>query len=80
LDPAWRREVVNTSVRALLSVAVTGREEGFNGNRNQQNSLSTMEHGKEEIGAEIRRRNKFQRLSSVASIWYNCYTHAVSLR
>ena len=53
LDLAWRREVVKTSVRALLSVAVTGREEGFNGNRNQQNSLSTMEHGKVEIGAEI---------------------------
>ena len=30
---------------------VTSREEGFNGNRNQQNSLSTMEHGKVEIGA-----------------------------
>ena len=26
---------------------------GFNGNRNQQNSLSTMEPGKVEIGAEI---------------------------
>ena len=26
---------------------------GVNGNRNQQNSLSTMEHGKVEIGAEI---------------------------
>ena len=32
---------------------VTSREEGFNGNRNQQNSLSTMEHGKVEVGAEI---------------------------
>jgi hypothetical protein len=50
---AWRREVLKTSVRALRSVAVTGREEGFNGNQNQQNSLSTMEHGKVEIGAEI---------------------------
>ena len=58
--------MVKTSVRALLSVAVTGREQGLNGNRNQRNSLSTMEHGKVEIGAEIRRRNKFQRLSSVA--------------
>jgi hypothetical protein len=28
LDLAWRREVVKTSVRALLSVAVTGREQG----------------------------------------------------
>jgi hypothetical protein len=53
LDLAWRREVLKTSVRALLSVAVTGRTEGFNGNRNQQNSLSTMEPGKGEIGAEI---------------------------
>jgi hypothetical protein len=53
LDLAWRREVLKTSVRALLSVAVTGREEGFNGNRNQQNSLSTMEPGKVEIGADI---------------------------
>jgi hypothetical protein len=44
--------VVKTSVRALFSVAVTGRE-GVNGNRNQRNSLSTMEHGKVEIGAEI---------------------------
>jgi hypothetical protein len=34
-------------------VSVTGREEGFNGNRNQRNSLSTIEHGKAEIGAEI---------------------------
>jgi hypothetical protein len=50
---AWRREVLKTSVRALRSVAVTGREEGFNGNRNQQSSLSTMEPGKVEIGAEI---------------------------
>jgi hypothetical protein len=32
---------------------VTGREQGFNGNRNQQNSLSTVEHGKVKIGAEI---------------------------
>jgi hypothetical protein len=46
------KEVVNTCVRQLLSVAVTGRE-GFHGNRNQQNSLSTMEPGKVEIGAEI---------------------------
>ena len=50
MDLAGRREVVKTSVRALLSVAVTGREEGFNGNRNQPNSLSTMEHGKVEMG------------------------------
>jgi hypothetical protein len=35
---------------------VTGREEGVNGNRNQQNSLSMMEPGKVEIGAEIRVR------------------------
>jgi hypothetical protein len=48
-----RREVLKTSVRALLSVAVPSREERFNGNRNQQNSLSPMEHGKVEIGAEI---------------------------
>jgi hypothetical protein len=52
LDLAWRREVLKTSVWALLSVAVTGRE-GVNGNRNQRNSLSTIEHGKAEIGAEI---------------------------
>jgi hypothetical protein len=39
---AWRREVLKTSVRVLRSVAVTGRE-GVNGNRNQRNSLSTME-------------------------------------
>jgi hypothetical protein len=32
---------------------VTGREEGFNGNRNQPNFLSTMEHSKVEIGAKI---------------------------
>jgi hypothetical protein len=31
---ARRREVVKTSVQALLSVAVTGKE-GVNGNRNQ---------------------------------------------
>jgi hypothetical protein len=42
---AWRREAVKTSVRALL-------EEGFNGNHNQPKSLSTMEPGKVEIGAE----------------------------
>jgi len=28
LDLAWRREVVKPSVRALLSLAVTGREQG----------------------------------------------------
>jgi hypothetical protein len=33
-------------------VAVTGRGE-FNGNRNQPNYLSTIEHGKVETGAEI---------------------------
>jgi len=32
---------------------LTGRKEGFSGNRNQQNYLSTMERGKVEIGAEI---------------------------
>jgi len=32
---------------------VTGREEELNGNRNQQNDLSTMEPGKVEIGTEI---------------------------
>ena len=31
----------------------TRRKVGFNGNRNQQNYLSTMERGKVEIGAEI---------------------------
>jgi hypothetical protein len=51
---AWRREVVKISIRAPLSPwLVTGRKEGFSGNRNQQNYLSTMEHGKVEIGAEI---------------------------
>ena len=44
--------MVKTCVRALLSVAVTGRER-VNGNRNQRNSLSTMEPVKVEIGAEI---------------------------
>ena len=29
LDLAWRKEVVKASVRPLLSVAVTGREEGL---------------------------------------------------
>jgi hypothetical protein len=52
LDLAWRTEVLKTSAWALLSVAVTGRK-GFNGNRNQPNSLSAMERGKGEIGAEI---------------------------
>jgi hypothetical protein len=33
-------------------VVVTGRGE-FNGNRNQPNYLSTIEHGKVETGAEI---------------------------
>ena len=45
--------MLKTSVRALLSVACYRREKGVNGNRNQQNSLSTMEPGKVEIGAEI---------------------------
>jgi hypothetical protein len=49
LDLAWRREVLKTSVWVLLSMAVTGRE-GFNGNRNQQNYRSTMEHGKVKLG------------------------------
>jgi hypothetical protein len=53
LDLAWRREVVKTtSFRALLSVTGTGKE-GFNGNWNQQNSASTIEREKVEIGAEI---------------------------
>jgi hypothetical protein len=39
LDHGRRREGVKTSIRATLSMAVTGREEGVNGNRNQQNSL-----------------------------------------
>jgi hypothetical protein len=37
---------------ALASLGTTSRK-GFNGNRNQQNSLSTMEPGKVETGAEI---------------------------
>ena len=53
LDLALRREVVKTSVRALLYVACYRQGTRFNGNRNQRNSLSTMEHGKVEIGAEI---------------------------
>ena len=44
--------MLKTSVRILRSVAVTGRGE-FNGNRNQPNYLSTIKHGKVEIGAEI---------------------------
>ena len=50
LDLAWRREVLKTSVRALLSVACYRQGRGFNGNRNQPNSLSTMEHDKVKIG------------------------------
>jgi len=53
LDLAWRREVVKPSVRALLSLALTGREKGLTENGISRNSLSTMEHGKVEIGAEI---------------------------
>jgi hypothetical protein len=54
LDLAWRREVLETSVSGRCAPwLVTGREEGFNGNRNQQNYLSTMEPGKVEVGAEI---------------------------
>jgi hypothetical protein len=52
LDLVWRREVLKTSVRALLSVSVTGRE-GFNGNRNQPNNLSAVERGRVEIEAKI---------------------------
>jgi hypothetical protein len=44
--------VVKTNVWALISVSVTSKE-GFNGDQNQRNHLSTMEHGKVEIGAEI---------------------------
>jgi hypothetical protein len=39
LDLAWRREVVKTSVRALLSVTVTGRE-GVNGTIGISRTLS----------------------------------------
>jgi hypothetical protein len=53
LGIAKRRELVRPCVRVLLSVASYRQGRGFNGNRNQQNSLSTMEHGKVEIGAEI---------------------------
>ena len=62
--------MLKTSVRALLSVAVTGREEGFNGNRNQPNYLSTMEHGKVEIGAEI-----LLRICSTASVLADACRH-----
>jgi hypothetical protein len=48
----WKKES-ETSVWALLSVVCYRRKERFNGNRNQPNSLSPMEHGKVEIGAEI---------------------------
>jgi hypothetical protein len=44
LDLAWRRKVVKTSVRAPLSLAVTGREKGLMEIGISQNSLSTMEH------------------------------------
>jgi len=50
LDLAWRREVVTPSARALLSLAVTGREEGLTEIGISQNSLCTMEHGRVEIG------------------------------
>jgi hypothetical protein len=53
VDPAWRRELLKASVRALLSVACYRQGERVNGNRNQPNSLSTMEPGKAEFGAEI---------------------------
>ena len=45
--------VVTPSARALLSLAVTGREEGLTEIGISQNSLSTMEYGKVEIEAEI---------------------------
>ena len=45
LDLAWRREVVKTSVERRFPWLVTGRKDGFNRNRNQQNYLSTMENG-----------------------------------
>ena len=56
-----------TSARALLSVAVTGREE-FNGNRNQRNSLSTMKHSKGEIG----RRSCSASVGSLGRILNGC--------
>jgi hypothetical protein len=46
VDPAWRRELLKASVRALLSVACYRQGERVNGNRNQPNYLSTMEPGK----------------------------------
>ena len=52
LDRARRREVVKTSVRATLPGSYR-QGKGVNGNRNQQNSLSTMEQGKLKFGAEI---------------------------
>jgi hypothetical protein len=47
LDLAWGREVVKTSVRGSWLLPAG---KGFNGNRNQPNSLSTMEHDKVKIG------------------------------
>ena len=45
--------MVKTSVRALLSLAVTGREQGLTEIGISGTLSSTMEHGKVEIGAEI---------------------------
>ena len=63
LDLAWRRDVVETSVWALLSVGGYRQSKGFNGNRNERNYLSTMERGKLEPGAEI-----LLRICSTASV------------
>ena len=52
-DLAWRREVVKTSVRGPLRVAVTGREKGLLEIGISRIPLFLMERGKVEIGAEI---------------------------
>jgi hypothetical protein len=103
--------VLKTSVRALRSVACyrqgTSR---LNGNRNQPNSLSTMQAGQGGLGGDPAwdaksQMSKYLRaqcpVSGVSAIpasalnpaqqilelvfpsldmWYNCYTHAGSLR
>ena len=51
-DLAWRREVVKTSVRRCSPWRLPA-EKGLTETGISQNSLSTMEDGKVEIGAEI---------------------------
>ena len=68
-DFAWRREVVKTSSGRCSPWFVTGREEELNGNRNQQNDLSTIgtRQGRDRDGDRASDYRKFREEHGMAA-------------